>query len=523
MKRLHDPVTVLTVLLAMLCCATLASADVRLPSVVGPNMVLQRDVPAPIWGWADAGEAVTVSILDQTKNAQPDADGKWMVRLDPLATSNQPLVMTIKGKNTITLNNVLVGEVWICSGQSNMGFSVRGANNAEAEIEAAKYPKIRLLSVPLRGTQERQVNFNGKWSECSPATVPSFSAVGYFFGRKLHKDLGIPIGLVNCSWGGSSCEAWVRRDLLQSDDRYKPLLNRWQTTEETWKEEEARNKYEARRAIWKKKAAEAKAAGKQAPRPPRWNNPLAGQHRPGNLYNGMLYALMPYAIRGAIWYQGESNAGRAYQYRHLFPLMIRNWRDDWGMGEFPFYWVQLANFQARADQPGESAWAELREAQTMTLDAVPNGGQAVIIDIGDADDIHPRNKQDVGKRLALVALSQDYGQSVCKSGPLFKSMDVRDDGKVTVGFQTFGSKLSIHEGNTVKGFALAGENREWSWAEAKIVDDKHVLLSSKNVPKPVAVRYAWSNNPDCNLYDATGLPACPFRTDDWPGVTATAD
>jgi sialate O-acetylesterase len=510
-------------LLAGLCLAAVsARADVRLPAVIGDNMVLQRAMATPIWGWADAGETVTVSFLGKSKTAQPDASGKWMLKLDA-AQAGGPFEMTIRGKNQLVLKNVLVGEVWLCSGQSNMQMTVQSSNNSQAEIAAADYPRIRLISVPTKGTQEPQADFKGQWAECSPKTVGGFSAAAYFFGRELQLHINVPIGLIHCSWGGSSCEAWVKRSLLEKDPQYAPLLQRWEETVATYDPVQAQAAHEKRLEAWKVAAAAAKKARKEAPRPPRNpGDPRTGQHRPANLYNGMLLPLMPYAIRGAIWYQGESNASRAYQYRHLFPLMIRNWREDWGQGDFPFYFVQLANFREQKPEPAESDWAELREAQTMTL-KLPNTGQAVTIDIGDAKDIHPKNKQEVGRRLALWALARDYGRRVECSSPMYKSME-KEEGET-------GKKIVIHfdhvttgiaaRNKQIRGFAIAGADRKFVWADAAI-DGQTVVVSSPKVADPVAVRYAWADNPVCNLFNQNNLPVCPFRTDTWPGITADA-
>ena len=492
-----------------------AWADVRLPAVIGDNMVVQQGMAVPIWGWADPDEAVTVNFLGQSKAAKAAACGKWMLKLDPVQAGG-PHTITIQGKNTIVLRNVLIGEVWLCSGQSNMQWTVANSNNSEEEIKAAGYPRIRLITVPVKGTQEPQQDFQGQWAECSPQTVGGFSAAGYFFGRELYKNLDTPIGLIHCSWGGSSCEAWVKRAVLEADPQYQPLLERWDGVAKTYNAEKVKAAFEKQLANWKEKAAAAKAEGKQAPPPPRNpGNPLTGQHRPANLYNGMLLPLMPYAIRGAIWYQGESNASRAYQYRHLFPLMIQNWRRDWDQGDFPFHFVQLANFKAVKQEPGESDWAELREAQTMTLQ-LPKTGQAVIIDIGEADDIHPRNKQDVGRRVALCALAQDYGKDLVYSGPIYKSME-KKDGAMVLRFDHVGGGLVAKDG-PLKGFAIAGNDKKFVWADAKI-DGDTIIVSSPQVADPAAVRYAWADNPVCNLYNQDGLPACPFRTDDWPGLT----
>jgi sialate O-acetylesterase len=455
-------------------------------------------------------------VSGQVHTAQPGEGGKWMVKLAPLPTGG-PITVTVSGKNTITLQNVLVGEVWVCSGQSNMQMSVKSSNDSEREIAAATFPQIRLLSVPQHGTQEPQSDFQGKWAVCSPETVGGFSAAAYFFGRELYQNLNVPIGLIHCSWGGSSCEAWVKRSLLEADPQYKELLESWDRNCANYDPEKVKATFETQLAQWKNEAAAAKVAGKTPPQAPR--NPgdiRTGQHRPANLYNGMLVAVMPYAMRGVIWYQGETNAGRAYQYRSLFPLMIQNWRNDWKQGDFPFYFVQLANFMAVKPEPSDSGWAELREAQTMTL-KLPHTGQAVIVDIGEAKDIHPKNKQDVGKRLALWALAKDYGKDVVCCSPMFKSMTCRG-AELVVQFDHPGGGLMAKDGPVVKGFAVAGADRKFVWAETKIVGDT-VVVSSPQVPQPLAVRYAWADNPVCNLYSKAGLPVCPFRSDDWPGIT----
>ena len=381
-----------------------ARADVKLPAIIGPHMVLQRGQEDRLWGWADPGERVTVKVADQTKRARADDDGKWTVTLDPLEAGG-PYTLTFVGKNTITIGDVLVGEVWLCSGQSNMEWPVASANDADLEIRTANYPEIRLISVPKVGTQEPKDDFEGEWKVCSPETVGDFSAVGYLFGRRLHQALGVPVGLIDDSWGGSACEAWIRRDLLEDDPKYRSLMDRWDQIESNVSK--AQGEYEKKLADWKEAAAKARAEGKQPPRQPQSPDAvLRGNARPGNIYNGVLKPTIGYGIRGAIWYQGETNASRAYQYRDLFPLMIQSWRDEWGIGDFPFYWVQLADFRPEKPEPADSDWAELREAQTMTMAKLPNTGQAVIIDLGEAQDIHPRNKQDVANRLARWPLAR---------------------------------------------------------------------------------------------------------------------
>lgn len=500
-------------------CTAPARADVKLPAIFTEHLVLQRDLADPVWGTADPGEQVTVSICGQKQSATAGADGKWRVKLDPLPAGG-PHELTVAGKNSIKFTDVLVGEVWICSGQSNMGMSVGGSKDADLEIKAANFPQIRLISVPNLGTQEPQSDFRGEWRTCSPQTVGNFSAVGYFFGRQLYETLNVPIGLINDAWGGSACEAWIRRDLLAADERYRPLLERWEETEKAgFDPVKAEADYQEKLAKWKDSAAAAKAAGKPAPQQPRKaNNPLTGNHRPANIYNGVLKPTIGYGIRGAIWYQGESNASRAYQYRHLFPLMIKSWREEWGQGDFPFYWVQLADFMAQQPEPKDSAWAELREAQTMTLDALPNTGQAVIIDCGEANDIHPKNKQDVGKRLARWALARDYHVDLPYQSPRFKSLEVKGN-KATVTLDNTRGGLKAVDTGKVQGFAIAGPDKKFVWAEAEIVGPDKVEVRSDLVSEPASVRYAWADNPVCNLQSKDGLPVTPFRTDEWPGIT----
>lgn len=490
-------------------------ADVKLPAVIGSHMVLQQGMQCPIWGWADAGEVVTVSMDGKSATATAGTDGKWSLKIGPF-TAGGPFDMTVTGKNALTLTDVLVGEVWVCSGQSNMQMNVRGVQNAEQEIAEANYPNLRLFSVPLKAAVTPQADVNGQWVACSPQTIPGFSAVAYFFGRHLLKTLNVPVGLIHTSWGGTPAEAWTEVSKLQADPEYKELFARWDKMIADYPA--AMDKYNNETLPkWREAVAKAKEEGKPEPRRPNPPNGELSQHRPGNLYNAMIAPLVPFAIKGAIWYQGESNAGRAYQYRKLLPTMISNWREVWGEGDFPFLIVQLANYMARRDQPGESAWAELREAQYMATKALPNVGMACIIDIGMADNIHPVNKQDVGKRLGLVAEKIAYGRDVPYSGPTYESMTV--EGKaIRVKFANVFGGLVAKGGEPLRGFAIAGADKKWVWADARI-DGDTVIVSSEAVPEPVAVRYAWADNPDCNLYNAAGLPAVPFRTDDWPGVT----
>lgn len=492
-------------LLVALAASPLA-ADVKLPSVIGDHMVLQQGMPVPIWGTADTGEEVTVTLGDQKKSAAAGADGRWMVRFEPLKAEQGPLEMTVAGKNRLSVSDILVGEVWICSGQSNMQWPVVRSKNADREIAEADYPRIRLFSVPRTVADKPQADTEARWEACAPTAIPEFSAVGYFFGRDLHKELKVPVGLIHTSWGGTPAESWTEQAVLEGEPDFRPILDRW---------EQNVQKYAKALEDWQKAAEKARAEGKPEPKKPA--DPNASPWKPAGLYNAMIAPLAPFAARGAIWYQGESNAPRAYQYRKLLPAMIKCWRDAWGQDQFAFLIVSLANFQAVKDEPGDDDWAELREAQAMTA-AQPGNGLAITIDVGEANDIHPKDKQTVGRRLMLQALKVAYGKDVVASGPVYESMQIEGD-KVRIKFKNAAGLVA--KGSVPTGFAVAGEDRKWQWAHADIEDDT-VVVWSPRVPAPKAVRYAWAHNPICNLYNAAGLPAEPFRTDDWPGVTAEA-
>jgi sialate O-acetylesterase len=533
--RFSEPAVLVLCLVLLLANAGTAFADVKLPAVISDNMVLQRGRKTPIWGWAEPGEQIMVGVSwrNMAWGVTADKNGKWSLVMTPPKTAG-PYEMTFSGKNTITVKNILVGEVWVCSGQSNMQMSVRSSANAEQEIAEADYPSIRLFAVERKVAEQPQTDCVGSWQLCSPQTIPGFSAVAYFFGRELHQRLDIPVGLIHTSWGGTPAEAWTRRDVLESEADCAPILQRFDEAIANYPE--AKKEYDENINKWKEAAEKAKSEDKEPPKRPRPPFGPGNPHSPAGLYNAMIAPLIPYGIQGAIWYQGESNAGRAYQYRTLFPAMITNWRTDWGQGDFPFLFVQLANFMAVNPEAVDSAWAELREAQLMTL-ALRNTGMAVIIDIGEANDIHPKNKQDVGKRLALWALAKTYGKKLVYSGPIYKLMKIekhdilrhaiargekiekRDtECVIRLFFDHVGSGLVARGGEPLKGFAIAGVDRKFVWADAKI-DGETVVVSSDEVSKPAAVRYGWANNPVCNLYNKEGLPASPFRTDAWPGIT----
>jgi sialate O-acetylesterase len=480
-------------------CAGVARADVKLPALISEGMVLQQGMETPLWGWAEEGESVTVEMQGQKVTATAK-DGKWALKLN-LLKAGGPYTLVITGRNRIELKNVLVGEVWICSGQSNMQWNLKTTDGGEAEIARANYPNIRLFTVPRAETDKPQSDVKATWKECSPESAGAFSAVGYYFGRDLHKARNVPVGLINNAVGGSPAESWTNAVVLNGDAEFKQFHAEYPERIERYNQ--AMEKFKA-------ESEAAKAEGKPAPRAP------GRPWMPSGLYNGMLAPLAPYGIKGAIWYQGESNATRAFQYRRLFPTMIGNWRDIWGQGEFPFLFVQLAAFGPNGKTPGESDWAELREAQTMTLRSAPNTGMALAIDYGTYDDIHPRKKEPVGARLALAARAVAYGEKITFSGPMYDSMKVEDD-RIALSFKHTGRGLEARDGE-LKGFLIAGEDKIWREAKAEI-KGKRVIVSSAEVPKPVAVRYAWAKFPTCNLFNKDGLPASPFRTDDWPGVT----
>jgi sialate O-acetylesterase len=459
-------------------CASAATAAVKLPAVIGDNMVLQRGQPVPVWGWADKGEEVTVAVAGQTLTTKAGDDGRWNVTLAKLDVG-QPLEMTVKGSSgsAATIKNILVGEVWVCSGQSNMEMGVNSCKDATQEIAAAKYPNIRLFTVGTKKAAEPQTDCTGQWVECSPATVPGFSAAAYFFGRQLHTELNVPVGLINTSWGGTPAQSWTSRKALESNPTLKPL-----------------------------------AGGESS-----------------YLYNAMIAPLIPYAIRGAIWYQGEANVGGAYQYRTLFPAMIANWRADWGQGDFPFGFVQIAPFGGYSDDWGANpaACAELWEAQTMTLKSAPNTGMAVTVDIADVEKIHPKNKdysgihptnkQDVGRRLALWAMAKVYGHDRVYSGPIYKSMTVEGD-KIRLQFDHVGGGLIASDGKPLSHFTVAGADQKFVPAIA-VIDGNTIVVGSDQIAQPVAVRFAWRDDATPNFANKEGLPASPFRTDAWKGVT----
>lgn len=490
------------VLVASLSCG-LARADFKVAPVFSDNMVLQQGQAVPVWGWAGDGETVTVRFRGQKASATA-WNGKWSLKLRSLKAGG-PDVFTVSSKSrTVEFKNVLVGEVWVCSGQSNMEWPMAGSYQSAADIASATNTSIRLLDVPNVKSDAPSVVMKSAWRVCSPDAVKGFSAVGYYFGRDLQQNRRVPVGLIRSDWGGSPAEVWMSRESLEINPRYQAeILDAYPAAEKSYREAFA---------AWEKEKAEAQQAGKEFKKGPPWP-----AWQPTELYNGMIHPLIPYAIKGAIWYQGESNAGRAEQYRTLFADMIRCWRRDWNQGDFAFLSVQLAPFNPIKDEPGESTWAELREAQLLSTKVLPKVGMAVITDVGDPKDIHPTKKQPVGERLALAARAIAYGEKIEFSGPVYAGAAFLN-GKVVLQFDHVGKGLEARDG-ALTGFAICGEDRKFVWANAEIVGQT-VVVSSPQVAKPVAVRYGWADCPVVNLWNKDGLPATPFRTDDFPMITA---
>lgn len=462
----------ITIAIMLALAATAAGAAVTPAALFSDNAVLQRNATVPVWGSADDGEKVTVKFQDQELSTVAK-DGKWMVKLAPLKAGG-PYTMTITGSNTIELSNILVGEVWVCSGQSNMQFKLSEASNAKEAIAAATDPKIRLFTVPRKTSWEPLDTVDASWVVCSPETVADFTAVGYFFGRDIRKALDVPVGLIHTSWGGTPAEAWTSAEGFKALPDYASYI-----------------------------------AERTAQKP-------TGPKQPMVLFNAMVNPLLPYGIKGVIWYQGEANAGQAYKYRTLFPNMIKCWRDAWGEGDFPFLFVQLAPYKTPKPEPEETPWAELCEAQLLTSKSCPKTGMAVVTDYGSGS-VHSPHKEPVGARLALAARKIAYGQDIAYSGPIYKGMKVAGD-SIILYFDHVDGGL-IAKGGDLTGFAMTGADRKFVWATATIVDANKVVVKNASVPNPVAVRYGWADRPVVNLFNAAGLPASVFRTDDFPMVT----
>ena len=518
-------------------------AEINLPSVFGDGMVLQQKQAMPVWGWAASGTAVTVSFKGQSKSTKADSNGKWMLKLDAVNASSEAATMTIKvGEESKTINDILVGEVWVCGGQSNMDFTLIKltgkareaqyepvAEYIRKEIKNANDTLLRQIKVPHTVSAfEEKTNFKGVWQKAVPGKVDSFTATGYFFARELRKKLNVPVGLLNCNWGGTRVEPWIAMSKYQTTDSLKKYYESETAPVKDkiakWDPAKAKANYEKQLVAWKEKVKKAKESKKKVPRKPRMQQrPDMSNRLPSTLYNAMTHTLVPYAIKGAIWYQGESNAGHyPDNYKEHFGAMIESWREVWGQGDFNFLWCQLALFKnINAEPLDKDGWATVCDQQRLTL-SLPNTGMAVLNDIGEAKDIHPKNKIDAGKRLSLWAFKQAYGQDLVYSGPLYKSSKIEGN-KVIVTFDSVGSGLMVGKKNlldpTVESndplarFQIKGADNKWHWAEAKITGKDTVEIWHKDVASPVEARYAWSPNASgANLYNKEGLPASLFKT-----------
>ena len=503
--RYTVPVKRLLLIIPVLLIFCYSKANIRLPAIINDNMVLQQKSNITLWGWANAGEKITIAASWNSKPATVTADekGNWSVQLKTIKAGG-PYSIQFAASDTITVQNVLLGEVWLASGQSNMEFfmgktsnsSYTGTLNYQQEIAAANYPLIRTIDIPNKVSDEPQNNFNGKWKICSPQSADTFSAVAYYFAKEIFNATGYPVGIINATWGGTPAESWTKKSVLESDSELNIILERYQ--KQCAEYPEAFEKYKVALDKWKADTAKRKGAAPAAPMGPTHNKSFY------KLYNGMIAPIVPYTLKGAIWYQGESNADRAYQYRKLFPAMIANWRSDFKNNRLPFYFVQIS--------PHRSQHPEIRDAQLYALNTVPYTGMVVTTDNGDSMDIHPRNKKLVGERLSLWALKNEYGKKkVIPSGPLYQSAKI-NAGKITISFK-YADGLMAKDG-ALKEFMIAGDDQQFVPAKA-IVEGNKIVVWSDAVAKPVAVRFAWSNVPRPNLYNGAGLPASPFRTDQW--------
>ena len=498
--------------------ATLAHANVTLAPLFRDSAVLQRDKPVPVWGNADAGESITVSFAGQSTSATAGTDGRWAVTLKPLTASAEPRDLTVSGRNKLVVHDVVVGEVWLASGQSNMVWPLAYAADAKTDVAAAKFPLFRQFKVAQQPSFDPLATVDGAWAPALPATAGQFTAVGYYFGLSLHQRLNIPVGIINSSWGGTGVEAWIAPDAYRANPAIGKTFAQQEKAVRAKPEEKAA--YIAALAAWEKARADAKTA-KQAFSTPGPKAPagLPGPRTAAGLYNGMINPLVPYALRGAIWYQGESNAGHAAQYPPCFAALITGWRTQFGQGDFPFYWVQLPNLDVGNQNKTNWSWAQLREAQTQTL-SLPNTAQAITIDVGEEKGLHPKNKKPVGERLALLALARTYAvKHVIDSGPVFKSAK-REGAAYRITYEPVAGASEPSSGALkaapagLTGFELASADKVFHPAEAKI-DGATVVVTCPEVAEPAAVRYAFTNAPVAGLFNTEGLPAAPFRTDTW--------
>jgi len=485
--------------------------NLKLPALFSDNMVIQREQESPIWGQSEPNTDVLVSLGRAQCIVKSDAGGKWSVKLPSLKPGG-PFEMIVEcGEEKIVLKNMMIGDVWICSGQSNMEWPLLKALNGNEEAAAAKYPNIRLFMAKKQIATDPLSDTQGRWQECSPEAVKDFSGVGYFFGREIHKKLNVPIGLIQSAWGGTPIESWMSVSALRSDPDFLPIYKKWKELIEKYPE--AKKEHDLKVKEWEAVKKEAEKQGKPVPEWPLAPYGPSNPRQPNVLFNGMIQPLIPYGIKGVIWYQGESNFRRGYQYRNLFPVMIEDWRARWGQGNFPFLFVQLPNYKSQSEK--KFHWPEVREAQLMCLAKASNTGMAITIDIGEPNDLHPPRKQEVGRRLALAAMKIAYGQDLVYSGPIYKKMTVTGE-RIAIEFDHADGGLITRNEEPLKGFVIAGEDRNFVLAQAKI-EGNSIIVWNDSVKKPAAVRYAWESAPEANLYNKADLPASPFRTDTWTG------
>jgi len=498
----------------------LAGDELRLPAVIGNKMVLQQQSEVPLWGWAQAGKKVRVKADWHffSKTVQTDDNGKWQLKLKTPKAGGSYQISFKTDRQTVMLDSVLIGEVWLCAGQSNMEMSFKRTDEAEKEIALADHPQIRLFKVGRRVSKEIQDDCKGKWLLCTPGSAADFSGMAYHFGKEIQQNLNVPVGLIQIAWGGVAAEVFMKEDFLRQNPEYSHLFEKW----EQWRRwaEDNYAEYDSLLKQWKTWVEQAELSGQKSLAPPQkpdlpepMYNLVRPHREPAVLYNGMLAPVIPYGIKGVIWCQGISNRDRAYQYHTLFPDLIRHWRHEWQQGEFPFYFVQNppCNFKNL-----ESA-AELREAQPLTMQTVINTGMVVTIDAGDFHDLHPRNKKTPGIRLSNWALAKTYGfEDIPFSGPIYKSSQIKGC-KIIITFDYAGAVLKL-TGDTLEQFMIAGRDSVFYPAEVKI-NGSEIEICSSAVPEPVATRYNWFGEPGACLFNGDNLPASPFRTDDWPGVT----
>lgn len=517
-------------LFLVFACPSLLLAELTLPHFFSDHMVLQRERAAAIWGKADAGAEVTVAFKGKSATAKAGADGKWRVQIETGAADANGAALTIAtGTEKVEIKDVLVGEVWFASGQSNMAYTMNRSPEYTGLIAESKHPALRMFNAPLVTAAEDQQDIEGSWQASTPDTVPSFSAVAFFFARKLHLELGVPVGVIKSAWGGKPVETFTSREALNTLPSTKALVDAMLKDEAGYDQAKAEAAYATKLEQWKATMAAAKGKSaeerKRLPKKPDApKRPLLTEGKPGVLYAAMIHPFVGYTMRGAIWYQGEGNARPgSVPYDQTLPLMINDWRKRWA-DEFSFYFVQLANFHAPSTAPGTpDPWALLQDRMRRVLGTTPKTGMAITNDVGEANDIHPKNKKDPGERLARWALAKDYGKQLVYSGPLFKSSAVKD-GAIRVTFEQSGTGLKSRDGGALKRFEIAGADKVWRWAEAKIDGTDSVIVSSAEVKQPTAVRYAWAANPEgANLINSDGLPASVFRTDDWDDVEIKVD